>query len=157
LHFSDDGTRILSASDDGTARVWPLPVPAEPGARRVAFSPDGTLLAVGDADKSVRVGSVGPIGWSGEPRIFPRHADEAYRVAFSLDGALLAWAGRDKPVRVLDLATGSTVTLPLAARAFNLAAGPGHRLAAATPSTVTMWNLDTGSQLLLSGHEGRVR
>ena len=32
-----------------------MPVPAEPGARRVAFSPNGALLAVGDADKAVRV------------------------------------------------------------------------------------------------------
>jgi eukaryotic-like serine/threonine-protein kinase len=158
LHFSDDGTRILSASDDGTARVWPLPGPAEPGARRVAFSPNGALLAVGDADKAVRVGTVGPLGWSDEPRIFAGHTDEVYRVAFSPDGKLLASAGRDKTVRVLDLATGSAVTLPLAARAPKLAVGPGHRLAAATPqSTATMWNLDTGGQLLLSGHEGRVR
>jgi hypothetical protein len=61
--FSPDGSRLATASDDGTARLWdvasgkplivlrghPAPVVA------VAFSPDGSRLATAGADGTARL------------------------------------------------------------------------------------------------------
>jgi len=56
LAFSPDGTRLASASIDGTAKVWnladlqePLATPKRPlqAMGTISFSPDGTRLATG--------------------------------------------------------------------------------------------------------------
>ena len=64
--FSPDGTRIVTASADNTARVWDAS-DGEGGRRSsrghedfvnsVAFSPDGTHIVTGSSDKTVRVWS----------------------------------------------------------------------------------------------------
>ncbi len=61
--FSADGTRLASAGEDGTVRVWdalsgsPIGEPMPHGGRitGVAFSPDGTILASSSDDNSVRL------------------------------------------------------------------------------------------------------
>ena len=61
--FSPDGTRVATASDDGSARVLDAATgepagPARPhtaAVRAVAFSPDGTRVATASGD---RIGAV---------------------------------------------------------------------------------------------------
>ena len=56
--FSPDGTRLATASDDQTARVWDArsgtpvtpPLAHRSWVRAVAFSPDGTRLATASLD-----------------------------------------------------------------------------------------------------------
>src|ERR1041385_8800995 len=61
--FSPDGTRVVTASSDQTARVWEarsgLPVTPslvhQGGLNAVAFSPDGTRVVTASADQTARV------------------------------------------------------------------------------------------------------
>jgi WD40 repeat protein len=72
-----------------------------PGARCVAFSPDGQTVAAGWKDGQVRLWDV----QSGERKeTLKGHAiafsDEIYSLAFSPDGKTLASAGQDATVRL---------------------------------------------------------
>jgi CHAT domain/WD domain, G-beta repeat len=60
--FSPDGTRLATASDDNTARIWDATtgqeltrVSHEGRVVGVAFSPDGTRLATASTDKTARI------------------------------------------------------------------------------------------------------
>jgi hypothetical protein len=89
--FSPDGTRLLTGSDDRTARVWDartgtplLELKGHTGSvRSVAFSPDGTRLVTGSLDRTARVWDAR----TGTPLLeLKGHPRGVGRVAFSPDG-----------------------------------------------------------------------
>jgi hypothetical protein len=61
--FSPDGSRIATASDDCTARIWHTTSGTAPiilsghtsGVTAVAFSPDGSLIATASSDTTARI------------------------------------------------------------------------------------------------------
>ncbi len=103
--FSPDGTRIVTASKDGTARVWPA---AGTGARVVrightgsvthaAFSPDGARIVTASYDKTARVW---PADGQGEPVVLTGHTHWVSHAAFSPDGSRIVTVSDDKTARV---------------------------------------------------------
>jgi WD40 repeat protein len=105
LAFSPDSKLLASASEYGTIELWQLtpvhePVKLQepqPGAVphvSAAFSPDGTIVAVG-----------GKL-WETATRKQMRCFLESGKVAFSPDGKVLAWSTNDNAIIVCDIATG---------------------------------------------------
>ena len=105
--FSPDGARVVTASWDGTARIWD----AETGAQLrmlggradpvscCAFSPDGTRVVTASDDRTARI-------WDAvtgtQLGTLEGHTDWVRSCAFSPDGACVATASDDKTARIWD-------------------------------------------------------
>jgi WD40 repeat protein/transcriptional regulator with XRE-family HTH domain len=115
--FSPDGTRIATASEDGTARIWDATTGKELLAVKgssygtgsfhghvwyAAFSPNGKFLATAGGDNKARIWDVN----TGEELLEIRHHDYIYHVEFSPDGSRLATASMDGTSNVWDALTG---------------------------------------------------
>src|SRR5205814_6909491 len=118
--FSPDGRALLTASEDGTARLWALGA-AEAGLAtkpdllppiREAASPRGTYRVAADAETGrtarVRAADGGATGG----RVLT-HGSRINAVAFSPDEAHVVTASDDNTARVWDARTGAPVTPPL--------------------------------------------
>jgi len=119
--FSPDGTRVVTASKDKTARVWdaatgkPVTGPLEHQDLVVsaAFSPDGARVVTASDDKTARVWNAA----TGKPLTEPLQHQAAVRsAAFSRDGMRVVTASYDQTARVWDAATGKPLTGPLSIR-----------------------------------------
>jgi WD40 repeat protein len=106
--FDTDGSRVVTASADSTARVWtvmpqaktvvlkgpPLVLEHADRVLNAAFSPDGSSLATASADRRARIWSLK----SATPTPVREflHSDEVWSAAFSPDGKWLLTASADK-------------------------------------------------------------
>jgi WD40 repeat protein len=165
--FSPDGTRIVTASDDKTARVWDsvtgnllLTLSGHQGAIwDAAFSPDGKLIVTTSADKSAIV-------WDAESGdksvILKGHSAVVEAAAFSPDGTRIVTASDDATAIVWDTATGQKVTTlkghtgGLVKASFS---PDGTRIVTASQDHSAMvWDARTGKPLsTLKGHAEEVR
>ena len=164
--FSPDGSRLATASDDKTAKVWDVETGKElltlrgdsSAVRGVAFSPDGKRLATASWNQTAKVRDAE----SGKELLtLGGHSGSVNGVAFSPDGERLATASDDKTAKVWDAETGrELLTLrghssAVRAVAFSL---DGKRLASASVDhTAKVWDAESGKELLtLRGHSGPV-
>ena len=116
--FSPDGKRIVSGSDDDTAKVWDVQTGQETftlkghsdSVTSVSFSPDAKRIVSGSGDKTVKVWDANT---GQETRtIKTEHTDGVTSVGFSPDGNRIVSGGVGKTLKVWDVQTGQkTVTL----------------------------------------------
>lgn len=158
--FSSDGTRVLTTSVFGTARVWnartgaPITAPLRLGSEvnSVAFSPDGArVVASSLADHTTRVWDVR----TGAPVTkVMQHGARVTSAAFSQNGTWVLTSSQDRTVRVWDAQTGAPVTAPLQHEGAVISAHfsrDGARVVTTSydpeysRSTVRVWDARTGA------------
>lgn len=153
--LSPDDTRLVTASDDGTAFVWDLatgekltpPLRHGESVLWATFSPDGRAVATGGGDGVARIWDAA----TGEPLTPPLvHGSNVVEVAFSPDGRLLATAAWDNTARLFDVRTSQIVGEPMvhSNRVKCVAFSPdGGLLAAAGESgEVSLWHTGSGQR-----------
>ena len=154
MAFSADGASIVTASADGTAKVWDLEGRLqltidhnildrgdrnrfELSVSAAAFSPDGQSILTGDSDGGVWL-------WDRNGTLrapLPGDDVSVTRVAFSPDGTLAAtssldgstnvWAMQPEPVRWVTVSGGRSVNF----------SPDGRRIVTTDGSTVAVWTL----------------
>lgn len=113
--YSSDGTKILTASTDHTARLWDArtgsqltpPLQHEDAVLAAAFSPDGKHVVTGTEESQVRI-------WdavSGKPvTAFLEIHGSVLCVGFSPDGRIIAAGTDDGKLRTWNAATGQPLS-----------------------------------------------
>ena len=116
--FSPDSWRVVTASEDGTARLWnaltgePLgdPMRHEAEVLWAQFSGDGRRIVTASVDGSARIWRA-DTGQLAAPPL--RHRDVVHFATFSPDGQKVVTASRDHTVRIWNAQTGQPIGAPL--------------------------------------------
>jgi WD40 repeat protein len=164
--FSPDGTRLVTTSDDQTARVWDANTGEElltlysqtANITNAAYSPDGTRIATAIGNNQVKVWEAAT---GRELLTLAGHSNAVLTVGFSPDGSRLITASSDGTARIwnispsrelLTLVNGPAIASNAGA---SLAYSPeGTRLAVAYSDPIAkVWDVRTGKlSLSLVGH-----
>ncbi len=120
----------------------------------VAFSPDGKVLASGNADHTIKLWDLAA---AAELRTLRGHSGTVYFVAFAPDGRSLASASADRTIKVWDVASGAELRTfrGHSKAAYGVAFSPnGEVLASAShDGSIKLWDAASGKELLsLPGH-----
>jgi WD40 repeat protein/serine/threonine protein kinase len=117
--FSCDGRKLVTGSDDGTARLWDVstgalllpPLPHGGKVHLLRLTPDERLLITGSLDGVARVWSL----TTGQLAMEPIRVGDIRDISLAPDGAEIVTGGRDGAVRRWQLASGAAAPFQLPA------------------------------------------
>ncbi|HEY5892183.1 MAG TPA: TIR domain-containing protein [Chthoniobacterales bacterium] len=166
--FSIDGERFLTASQDGTARIWGAADGKElvvlrghtAPVQQAIFSSDGTRVLTTSQDGTARL-------WEGlggaEVMVLKTAAGSTiHRAVFSPDGAHILTTAGENVARLWDASTGKELVVLRGHQAAVVSAAfspDGSRaLTVSDDATARVWNLSDGAELAsMVGHNSKVR
>ena len=164
--LAPDGKRIVTASEDKTARVWNAENGDQlailrghtEGVRVASFSPDGRQVITGSTDKTARLWNAE----TGQQSAVLEHDGVVRSAAFSSDGRRVVTASDDKTARIWDVQTGKQIAALTGhtARVRDAAFSPNGRyvLTSSDDKTARLWDSKTGEPVhILEGHTQSVR
>ena len=157
LAYSPDGKRMVTGSEDHTARVWDIangrelfPLRGHTGTvESVAYSPDGQRLVTGSDD---HVAIVWDAATGKELARLIGHTNHINSTAFSPDSRQILTGAFDGSARLWDVATGTNLLTLQDRRSqiTSVAFSPdGQRIVVGGESSgSTVWDLSTGTRVL---------
>ncbi len=157
IKFSPDGSKVVIGSRSlyiwdvagGESKMHEI-AGGQSSLLSIAFSPNGSLLAGGDQEGTVRVWNT--TDWVEKFRIMPNGEDEWVRaVAFSPDGKTLATAGSKARVSIIDLESGAEISVALghSDAVLNFAKVGDRLFSIGMNGEVRLWEINSGEQIEL--------
>ena len=158
--FNPDGTRVVTASDDKTARIWDAATGQEIAVLRghedwvwcVSYDPGGTRIVTASRDKTARVWDVAT---GRETASFRGHGGFVQFAAFSPDGARIVTTGDDGNARIWNAATAEEILVLRGVRESTAYFSPDGRriLTPLHDGKAGIWDAATGRLIMsLKGH-----
>ena len=164
VEFSPDGSRLLTASHDGTARLWDIDGVLTTTLRHryppvfAVFSPDGTRAVTGGGDA---VAHVWDVASGREIATIKTGGGPLQHAAFSPDGRLVATASSDGRILLWDAESGRETARLEGHRSsvVDVQFSPsGDLLASASADgTARLWDASTGAELAVLKANGILR
>lgn len=164
--FNRDGSLVVTASADGTARVWDAATGASAGELRghyksvnsALFSPDGKHIVTGSDDASVRIWDA--TTFTSVKVVGGTHPEAVLNAEFSPNGQFIVTVSATN-AWVCDAATGVVKTKLKAhtGRVNSASFSPDSQLVvtASDDNTARVWSAQTGDSIAtLFGHKGPV-
>ncbi len=168
--WSPDGSRIASASRDGTVQIWDAthgggPLFTYTDSSRtgtavpvwsVAWSPDSKHVVSGGADRIARVWDT--VHGGNALVTYQGHADEVTAVAWSPDGVRIASGSADKTVQVWDAVHGGSAQVTYHGHFASVPAvawspGGAHIASGSRDRTVQVWDAIRGGRAQVTYHD----
>jgi WD40 repeat protein len=164
--YSPDGSLIVTASSDRTARVWDAGTGASVAELRghtkevnsAAFSPDGKLIITAGNDATVRIWSVGSFAFV---ETLGAHTSQVLGAEYSPDGNFIVTASADGVGRVWNAKTRRRM-LELrghtdAINSAEFSSDSSLIVTSSSDKTARVWNTKTGESITaLRGHAGKL-